>query len=101
MEDDWQYMHIRVEKNGKLSSMFSIVYASPNPMQRKVIWGKLARINSNMRLAWFLCGGFNVIAHSLERQGGTANRLGTCHLFQSWLQNIKLHDIDFVGSKFI
>lgn len=47
-----------------------------------------------------LAGDFRALLNDDEKQGGSSHNIGVCHLFNNFINDFFLKDIDFQGSKF-
>lgn len=65
-----QFIHINVEGNHGKVWLITIIYASPNILQRRYLWEHLKLIASDVHIPWLLAGDFNDIAVVNEKKGG-------------------------------
>ncbi|GER30020.1 RNA-directed DNA polymerase (reversetranscriptase)-related family protein [Striga asiatica] len=76
------------------------VYASTDPVIREEQWLKLCRDKSQWGHTWFLGGDFNDIASNSEKRGGNFRTQGSLRAFNSFIQNMGMEDIPFIGHPF-
>ncbi|KAL5832771.1 hypothetical protein ACOSQ3_016445 [Xanthoceras sorbifolium] len=86
-----------VSENAKVF-ILTIVYASPNVMFRRSIWGYLHKIRKCFKGPWLVAGDFNEIVSLSEKRGGRSNFSKSG--FLEWINNNGLIDMGFIGQKF-
>ncbi|XP_074299787.1 uncharacterized protein LOC141630954 [Silene latifolia] len=92
-----QYLTFEVARNGELPWIFSAVYASPDPSNRRELWTELenfARVNNQ---PWLIAGDFNETRSLSERHGGDQNMARRCERFNSWIEDCELIELAFTG----
>lgn len=94
-----QFIHVRLQRDTGEYWELTIVYGSPNPSNRRILWHELEQMSSNIVGPWCLAGDFNATLLASERvsssNGGFADRD-----FNLFVQNLQLNDMGFVGPKF-
>ncbi|XP_074298293.1 uncharacterized protein LOC141629143 [Silene latifolia] len=92
-----QFITIEVASNGEPPWLFSAVYASPDPKNKRDLWSELeAFVRSNNR-PWLLARSFNETISLSERHGGDQNMARRCDCFNNWIENCDLIDLAFTG----
>ncbi|XP_020218744.1 uncharacterized protein LOC109801977 [Cajanus cajan] len=96
----FQFIHLKV-LNDSSHWFCTIVYASPHPQDRIMLWRELTQISKHIDGPWNLVGDFNVVLHQHERMGGAlnANLRGDC-AFRYFVDQCSLMDIGFNGPPF-
>ncbi|XP_058726963.1 uncharacterized protein LOC131598369 [Vicia villosa] len=94
-----QFIHFKVELE-KEEWYFTAVYASPNDIQKQLLWHELQYLASNMSKAWMIAGDFNDIACSLEKKGGLPAPLSRCKKFRDRIIVCSLNDVESRGPRF-
>ncbi|KAL4290816.1 hypothetical protein GQ457_14G003450 [Hibiscus cannabinus] len=96
-----QYIHTLCKMGDDDSSFFAtFVYASPNAMRRRSLWGHILALDPGSEHAWVVGGDLNVIGSHLERRGGSEMRFGVCSLFLEFLFDSGLIDMGYNGPQF-
>ncbi|XP_074289440.1 uncharacterized protein LOC141614592 [Silene latifolia] len=91
-------MEFEVSRRGEEPWFFSAIYASPNPQNRNELWAELERYAKNNNYPWMLAGDFNETRSLAERHGGDHNMARRCNLFNNWIENCELIELEFSGS---
>ncbi|KAK9689271.1 hypothetical protein RND81_09G048000 [Saponaria officinalis] len=92
-----QYITIEVARLGETPWLFSAVYASPNPSNRVALWSELERFARNNNHPWLVAGDFNETRSLAERHGGDQNMARRCDIFNNWIENCELIELEFSG----
>ncbi|KAL4341260.1 hypothetical protein GQ457_08G016750 [Hibiscus cannabinus] len=96
-----QYIHGFCSLVGENSSFFfTCVYASPEPLKRRILWNQLKALELASGAPWVIGGDLNVIVSSFERQGGSSSRSNICSDFGEFMMDTGLLDMGFNGPKF-
>ncbi|KAL4289808.1 hypothetical protein GQ457_14G017730 [Hibiscus cannabinus] len=96
-----QYIHGFYSLVGENRSFFlTCVYASPNPLKRRILWNQLKALEPASGAPWVIGGDLNVIASLFERQGGSHYRSNICRDLGDFMMDTGLLDMGFNGPKF-
>ncbi|XP_057746094.1 uncharacterized protein LOC130965343 [Arachis stenosperma] len=95
-----QFIHTKIQEDGKKEWFFTAVYTNPHYQMRRLIWSKLLDIANTMRGEWLIAGDFNEIKDSSEKKGGAAIDLNAYNRFANWINESGLIDLGFIGSRF-
>ncbi|XP_060202677.1 uncharacterized protein LOC132631093 [Lycium barbarum] len=96
-----QLVTCKVEHNPSNSFYFiSVVYAKSTSSGKEDLWGYLRALSSTIDHPWAVCGNFNSIITSEEKQGGKPHRLNKSIPFIECLQDCGLMDMGYVGCNF-
>ncbi|KAK0608600.1 hypothetical protein LWI29_033148 [Acer saccharum] len=84
--------------NGSLFWVRTMVYANPNPVVMKSLWGYLSALRRCFKGPWVVMGDFNEIVSSEKKRGGRNcfSKIG----FSDWISDNELIDMGFIGQKF-
>lgn len=75
-----QFIHVYVSNANGLVSWITIVYRSPIPNIRKLLWHDLSEFTSTVKGLWLLGGEFHVILYPFKKKkGGFIRSSGVCH----------------------
>ncbi|XP_074313583.1 uncharacterized protein LOC141648767 [Silene latifolia] len=85
--------HARVDAVG-----FRGVYASPDPHNRRELWTELAEFARRNNHPWMVAGDFNETRNLTKRHGGDANMARRCDMFNSWIEDCELIELEFSGA---
>ncbi|KAL4349827.1 hypothetical protein AHAS_Ahas10G0080900 [Arachis hypogaea] len=86
--------------NNNARRIIQVVYANPQPNNRRLIWQSIERIARNMGEPWLLIGDFNEIKDSTEKKGRRPIDLRMCRNFANWIDRCGLVDLGFIGTRF-
>ncbi|XP_074267339.1 uncharacterized protein LOC141590668 [Silene latifolia] len=92
-----QFLTVEVTRLGENLWFFTAVYASPNPSNRKELWSELEYYARQNNQPWLLAGDFNETRTLAERHGGDVNMARRCDLFNNWIENCELIELEFSG----
>lgn len=92
-----QFIHVQILSNGSLLLDCTLVYTSPIPSKRAILWECINQIRSEVKGPSVVVGDFNAIKLPSKHRGGSQQQLGVCKVFQCWFQNSHLIDLGFVG----
>ncbi|XP_074310528.1 uncharacterized protein LOC141646557 [Silene latifolia] len=92
-----QYLTVEVVRRGEPPWFFSAVYASPNPTDRRELWTELENFARSNNHPWMAAGDFNETRNLAERHGGDSNMVRRCELFDNWIENCELIELEFSG----
>ncbi|KAJ1388855.1 Endonuclease/exonuclease/phosphatase [Sesbania bispinosa] len=76
------------------------VYVPPNPIQRRSFWSQLGRSHISSLRPWCLIGDFNEMLNNHEKEGLRPCNLQNLHLFQDFVQQMDLLDLDLKGNRY-
>ncbi|XP_039007853.1 uncharacterized protein LOC120135693 [Hibiscus syriacus] len=76
------------------------IYASPHATKRKEIWCLLNALNPRKGEAWLLEGDFNSIIQSDEKEGGSNRGTGVSKMFQGFIFESELLEVEFRGDEY-
>ena len=96
-----QFIHMKVVSLGKTFSwLLSVIYGSPNPCLRRLLWQGLNQQYMNLNLPWFVAGDFNSVltADEVSNKGKLDGR--RCSGFLDWVSEHQLIDLGFSGQRF-
>ncbi|XP_015933190.1 uncharacterized protein LOC107459476 [Arachis duranensis] len=96
----YQYIHLELANTGARKWTLTAVYASLQERNRKEFFDKIQKYADEIQDPWMLMGDFNEIAEVGEKKGGTRIDDHACQKFREWINNCKLIDLGFVGSKY-
>ncbi|XP_074318455.1 uncharacterized protein LOC141655267 [Silene latifolia] len=97
LTEHMQYITFEVARNGELPWLFSAVYASPGPSNRRELWSELenfARVNNR---SWLIAEDINETRSLSERHGGNQNMARRCDHFNNWIEDCELIELAFTG----
>ncbi|XP_074314499.1 uncharacterized protein LOC141649715 [Silene latifolia] len=93
-----QYITMEIARNSETPWFFTVVYASPDPHNRKELWSELKKIARQNNHPWMVAGDFNETRNLSEIHGGDANMARRCDLFNNWIENCELVELEFSGA---
>ncbi|XP_061359451.1 uncharacterized protein LOC133303550 [Gastrolobium bilobum] len=82
---------------GVRSSSFSLY--SREEIQKR-LWDDLLQLSEDISVPWLIAGDFNEIVFPSEKHGGAPVDTSRCNKFSSFLTDIKMIDLEGIGSKF-
>ncbi|KAI9123983.1 hypothetical protein K1719_005283 [Acacia pycnantha] len=94
-----QFIHCKLNLGGN-TMLFTAIYANPNKQRRYSIWDMLYDISLEVNELWLLAGDFNEIKPPLEQQGGGRINATRCRIFNEWIQDCCLIDLEANGPYF-
>ncbi|GAV58997.1 Exo_endo_phos domain-containing protein [Cephalotus follicularis] len=80
--------------------MFSVVYASPIPTMREILWGSMFEWSNQFDISWLVMSDLNDFAIPSEHKGKKKPSLTRCLKFQENLNRCGLIDLGFNGPCF-
>ncbi|XP_028804741.1 uncharacterized protein LOC114759691 [Neltuma alba] len=80
--------------------LFTAIYGSPNPTAREKLWKDLLNLQIRPSGAWLIAGDFNATVEARERKGGARRLQQGCKYFKSFIDEVGLLDLGYVGPKF-
>ncbi|XP_061357803.1 uncharacterized protein LOC133302092 [Gastrolobium bilobum] len=95
-----QFIHVRVTLADHQAFLYTVIYASPREEIRKRLWDDLLQLSEDISVPWLIAGDFNEIAFPSEKRGGAPVDTSRCNKFASLLTDIKMIDLEGIGSKF-
>ncbi|RYR18702.1 hypothetical protein Ahy_B03g063314 [Arachis hypogaea] len=95
-----QCIHLKIEYSGEKVWTLSAVYASPQENLRKIFFENLKDFSKRNKDPWMLIGDFNEIKNEGEKKGGRQVDMHACRRFRDWMDDCKLLDLGFVGTRF-
>jgi hypothetical protein len=96
----FQYLHLKVNYPRGRAWFFTAIYASPQEINRNVLWNDLKSIAMNMKEPWLLAGDFNDIMSINEKKGGVPASIRKCNIFKERIDVCRLIDVGFMGAKY-
>lgn len=93
-------IHLKLNPNSPSFWFSTIVYASPDVIDREELWNDLREFNSNNRGPWCIAGDFNAIVSSQERNDGAALNHRSSSSFVECIEDCGLIDMGFSGPPF-
>ncbi|XP_028773622.1 uncharacterized protein LOC114730681 [Neltuma alba] len=97
LERNRQFIHFRIENSHRNTWVMTVIYASPNVMMRRNLWGQLARIASVTQEPWLLGGDFNATLLEWERRSSATYKLSADNDFCRWFDESNLQDLGYSG----
>lgn len=98
-----QSLTVNVRLQHDRSLFVTCVYASWLKRVRKDLWEHLDQVATDVGQThepWMVTGDFNVIASTVEKQGGRQTDLGAIHDFQECISRTGLIDAGYQGKNF-
>lgn len=96
-----QAIHATISKNSYEDWILSVLYMSPNPRNREIIWNELESMADNIDRPWAVAGDLNDIASSNERKSASSEHDSSrVRLFAERINKCKLIDLGCSGPKF-
>ncbi|XP_074288240.1 uncharacterized protein LOC141613406 [Silene latifolia] len=92
-----QYITMEISRVNETPWLFTAVYASPDPNNRRELWANLEDFARRNDIPWMLAGDFNETRSLTERHGGDSNMARRCDLFNTWIENCALVELEFSG----
>ncbi|XP_074296800.1 uncharacterized protein LOC141627423 [Silene latifolia] len=92
-----QFITLEVSRTGGVPWLFTAVYASPDPTNRRALWTELEDFARTNNKPWLLAGDFNETRSLGERHGGNASMAKRCENFNNWIENCELLELEFSG----
>ncbi|KAI9125353.1 hypothetical protein K1719_003969 [Acacia pycnantha] len=96
---DEQFIQCKLRLNGE-ETLFTAVYASPCEQNRRRLWQALKELASTISVPWIFAGDFNEIKTPLEQKGGGRVNEVRCRVFNEWIQECGLIDVEAKGPFF-
>ncbi|XP_074318238.1 uncharacterized protein LOC141655036 [Silene latifolia] len=93
-----QFITVEIARNDQDPWFFTAVYASPNPQNRHELWTELKLYAQTNNHPWLMAGDFNETRSINERHGGDQNMVRRCELFNDWVEDCELIELEFSGS---
>ena len=95
-----QAVHAMVNFNNTGEWIFSTTYASPNLVQKGIMWDSLRTISIHMYLPWLVVDDLNNVATSSEKLGGADFIFHRASTFSRRIEDCQLMDLGFKGTLF-
>ncbi|KAI9111727.1 hypothetical protein K1719_017417 [Acacia pycnantha] len=95
---DEQFIHCRL-KLGEVDMLFT-VYANPCEQRRQQVRSLLREVAREVDEPWLVAGDFNEIKSPMEQKGGGRVNENRCHVFNEWIQQCELVDMEPKGPFF-
>ncbi|XP_061370265.1 uncharacterized protein LOC133312983 [Gastrolobium bilobum] len=95
-----QLVHVRIKRNQNDHFIFTAIYASPNGDKRKLLWEELRSFAHQNAKPWLVAGDLNEITSANEKRGGAPIDVNRCKEFGVVIEDCKLLDMGFSGSRF-
>ncbi|KAI9079798.1 hypothetical protein K1719_038208 [Acacia pycnantha] len=87
-------------KLGEVDMLFTAVYANPCEQRRQQVWSLLQEVAREVDEPWLVAGDFNEIKSPMEQKGGGRVNENRCHVFNEWIQQCELVDMEPKGPFF-
>ncbi|KAL2902408.1 hypothetical protein RDABS01_027490 [Bienertia sinuspersici] len=97
IEQDSQHITMEVVRNGEIPWYFTAIYANPDPIKRQDLWAHLKKFAENNNHPWMLGGDFNDTRYSWERSSACQETQRRSRIFNNWVENMELLEIEFSG----
>ncbi|KAI9077809.1 hypothetical protein K1719_040295 [Acacia pycnantha] len=94
-----QFVHVRITSHLLQTWELTLVYGSPNIVQRRILWRDLMQLSLSVHMPWCLGGDFNATLVTDERSSGGAQR-GPDREFCKFVEDVALNDLGFIGPPF-
>jgi hypothetical protein len=88
-----------MEEDG-MSWRFTGIYGESKSDEKEKTWEIMRELKGKMDLPWMMCGDFNEILFSYEKDGGAPRSERCMEKFRQALEDCSLHDLGFVGDVF-
>ncbi|XP_074292872.1 uncharacterized protein LOC141619753 [Silene latifolia] len=85
--------------HGVSDLILSIIYASPHPATRELLWA-FADVASTNDYPWLVMGDFKQIANLEDKMGGNQRFTRDMESFTTWMECCSLFDLGFTGPRF-
>lgn len=92
------YITMEITKNGDTPWYFSVIYASPDPLKRQDLWQALQEFANSHNKPWLLAGDFNETRFGWERSSSCPTTSRHSHLFNQWVEDNNLIEVEFSGA---
>ncbi|KAJ1376280.1 Endonuclease/exonuclease/phosphatase [Sesbania bispinosa] len=92
-----QCIHLQLINVGGINWILSIVYASPNELNREDLWSELSNFSSTVDVPWCVMGDFNSILYDFEKIVGVGVNRRSMNAFASCLENCSLQELSSKG----
>lgn len=99
LETNHQFIHLRLSFNS-LVVYITAVYASPNPITRRLLWSALKRISETVDSAWCLGGDFNSTLYERDRRLALHEHNRVDRDFNNWMEDLNFSDLTCRGPYF-
>ena len=76
------------------------MYGSPYFNEKHKLWDLLLSLAQNNQLPWMVCGDFNVVLFSNEKQGGKPFDLREVKAIKEAIDQLGFQDLGFTGDPF-
>ncbi|XP_075079762.1 uncharacterized protein LOC142165010 [Nicotiana tabacum] len=80
--------------------LFSAIYASNNLADKKLLWENLITISKTLTYNWFMGGDINEVLKARDKFGGNPINPSRSNMFWNCINECKLLDLGYKGSKF-
>ena len=94
-----QFIHLQMEDTRGQFWWFTVVYASPSPHIRRALWRDLSMVQVRSSEPWCIAGDFNATLAVDDRNSLNGVSMPDQE-FISFIQNMQLNDMGFMGPKF-
>lgn len=96
VEIDFQYIHIKINCEGRSDWLATFAYTSPCEDLKNIFWNNMIRIAREVRGPWLVIGDLNDILNANKKKGAPIN-MGRCEKFSDRLNQCGLIDIHAQG----
>lgn len=99
LEVHTQFIHCQITW-GSEKFLWTCVYGSYNPNEKRDMWRSLLRIGHNLNKPWLIQGDFNAVSCNEDRIGGIPVNEEAAIKFQNWIVDLNLIEIQRSGPNF-
>ncbi|XP_021751152.1 uncharacterized protein LOC110716815 [Chenopodium quinoa] len=89
---------MEITRRGAVPRYFSAVYASPDPLKRRELWDELRSFEASHEKLWLVAGDFNDTRFPSERNKSCRETNRRSALFNEWINDMELLEVEFSGS---
>lgn len=93
-----QHITMDITRVGATPWYFTAVYASPDPTKRKELWAELQEFSRTHNKPWLIAGDFNDTRFPSERNTSCHETTRRSVLFNEWVDDMQLMEIEFSGA---
>ncbi|XP_021717958.1 uncharacterized protein LOC110685744 [Chenopodium quinoa] len=94
----YQHITMEISRVGDRPWYFSAVYANPDPTKRKELWKELQEFARQNNEPWLVAGDFNDTRFPSERNTFCRETDRRSSLFNSWVEEMELVEVEFSGA---
>lgn len=97
---DDQALHLVVQGNGRFRWLLTVIYASPQPQHRALLWQYLSQLGQGLEIPWLHIGDFNQALTTADKKGGRKLDGHKVQRFHQMIDDCALIDMGFHGPRF-